>query len=122
MGPLPDSPQSGIINTYQIADNVNWNAGAHAWKFGVDARKYIAPTNSFSASAATTSTRRSSATFSISAGRTRRAKSRRRSYSGNSTNFYAFVNDNWRVRPNLSLNLGLRYEYKGMPRDDSFRR
>ncbi len=35
-------------------------------------------------------------------------------YSENAMAFYAFVNDTWRVSRNLSLNLGLRYEYNGV--------
>src|SRR5699024_6484850 len=33
------------LNTYQLADNVNWTAGAHTIRFGVDARRYIGPLN-----------------------------------------------------------------------------
>lgn len=36
------------------------------------------------------------------------------------SNFYAgFLQDNWRVRPNLTLNLGVRYEYGQTPFDTS---
>jgi hypothetical protein len=36
------------------------------------------------------------------------------------SNFYAgFLQDNWRVRPNLTLNLGLRYEFGQTPFDTS---
>ena len=36
------------------------------------------------------------------------------------SNFYAgFLEDNWRVRPNLTLNLGVRYEYGQTPFDTS---
>ena len=37
-----------------------------------------------------------------------------RPYSGNLTQYYAFVNDNWKVTPHLTLNLGLRYEFNGV--------
>jgi hypothetical protein len=119
VGPFTDSPQSGIINTYQIADNVNWNAGAHAWKFGIDARKYIAPTNFIQRERGdyqyTTLERY---ILDLPPDELAERNLGGAPYSGNSANFYTFVNDNWRLRPNLSVNLGLRYEYKGMPRDD----
>lgn len=33
------------------------------------------------------------------------------------TEYHAFVNDTWRIRPNLSIDYGLRYEYNSVPRD-----
>jgi hypothetical protein len=33
------------------------------------------------------------------------------------TEFHFFVNDNWRVRPNVTLDYGLRYEYGTVPRE-----
>jgi hypothetical protein len=39
----------------------------------------------------------------------------RREYRADEYDFYA--QDTWRLRPNLTLNLGLRYEYTGVPRE-----
>jgi hypothetical protein len=33
------------------------------------------------------------------------------------TEYHVFINDNWRIRPKLTLDLGLRYEYNTVPRE-----
>ena len=43
-------------------------------------------------------------------------------YSGNQINTSAFFTDEFRVRPNLTLTLGVRYEYKGVPEGDKFQK
>jgi len=35
---------------------------------------------------------------------------------------YWFVQDDWKITPRLTLNLGLRYEYTGVPRAEGDRR
>lgn len=37
------------------------------------------------------------------------------------TEYHLFVNDTWRMRPNLSVDYGLRYEYNSVPRDTNNR-
>ncbi|MEJ7713552.1 MAG: hypothetical protein WKF84_27830 [Pyrinomonadaceae bacterium] len=38
-------------------------------------------------------------------------------FTGNQKKFYVFAQDDWKVTPNLTLNLGARYEYLTLPRD-----
>ncbi len=119
IGPFTDAPQSGVINTYQLIDNLNHTRGAHSWKFGVEGRKYIAPTNFV---------QRQRGDYNYSnlerylLDLTPDVLAQRNlggiPYSGNQINFYWFVQDSWRVRSNLTLNLGIRHEIKGIPEGD----
>ena len=36
-------------------------------------------------------------------------------YYGNKKAVYCYINDEWRITPTVTLNLGLRYEYTGEP-------
>ena len=36
-------------------------------------------------------------------------------YYGDQSSIYWYANDNWRIKPNLTINLGLRYEYTTIP-------
>src|ERR1041384_6511045 len=45
LGPNGLAPQGYAQNVYQWVDNISYIRGKHTFKFGVEARKYIAPTN-----------------------------------------------------------------------------
>lgn len=36
-------------------------------------------------------------------------------YPGDQTAFYGYANDDWRITPNFTLNVGLRYEFTSVP-------
>jgi hypothetical protein len=116
IGPDGNAPQSTVQNLYQFVDNISWVKGNHTFKFGFDGRKYISP-QSFTQRvrgdyqyntlddylrdvAPTFFGERSTGNFF---------------YYGDQTALYGFANDTWRIRPNLTLNYGLRYEFTSVP-------
>ena len=115
VGPDPNAPQYAVQNLYQATDNVSWTKGNHSLKFGGEFRKSISPQKfiqrsrgdyeyvnlqSFANDVVPDFAERS---FGATG------------YSGDLKAIYWFVNDIWKIRPNLSLNVGLRYEYTGTP-------
>jgi hypothetical protein len=117
--PLGDeytSPEHGTTNTYQIGDNATWTRGRHLVKFGFDSR--ILQQNAYRDVQS-----RGFIDFTglllgnpleelllgaptESGGATMNNPEHLRTHS---VDF--FVNDTWRVRPDLTVTLGLRYEY-----------
>lgn len=116
LGPDPNGPQGTIQNTYQVVDNVSWTRGKHTLQFGVEGRKYISP-QSF--------TQRSRGDYDYTSlelylndGVPDQLAERSVGppiYYADQAAFYWYANDNYRIRPNLSLNLGVRYEYTTIP-------
>ncbi|MDP9170804.1 MAG: carboxypeptidase regulatory-like domain-containing protein [Acidobacteriota bacterium] len=116
IGPDPNGPQTTIQNTYQLTDSVTWVKGAHTFQIGFDGRRSISPQ---------TFTQRSRGDYDYSnlEGFLRDVtpdQLAQRSlgnpvYYGDQYATYEFVQDTWRLRPNLTLNLGLRYEYTTIP-------
>lgn len=121
IGPQGCSPQSNTINTYQVLDNVSYVRGKHTFKAGVEWRHWIAPgnflprargewdyadinqlVNDFVPNGTNGALRGAGSGF----------------FAGNQNGIYGFVQDDWRVTSRLTLNLGLRYEWNGVPRDD----
>lgn len=119
IGPDDNAPQSTIQNTYQLMDTLSWNKGAHNLKFGVDLKRFITP-QSF--------TQRSRGDYQYSSlelflrditpdSLAQRGLGNSK-YYGDQIATYYFVNDSWRIRPNFTVNLGLRYEYMTVPQTE----
>ncbi len=115
VGPDPNAPQYGIQNNYQAVDNVSYVKGNHTLKFGIEGRKNISPQkfiqrsrgdyiyNTLQGFALDSTPNFAERSFG-SVG-----------YSGDQYGIFWYGNDIWKVRPNLSINLGLRYEYTSTP-------
>jgi outer membrane receptor protein involved in Fe transport len=129
IGPDPTFPQGRIFNNYQFQDTVSHTIGNHTFRAGFDVMvqraKQFVPINT-----------RGTFTFTnnAAAGGVEAFPAFGNfvdDFSGTQGNFAAkvfgenvdhpdvvnqayFINDNWRVRPNLTLNLGLRYELYGV--------
>ncbi len=119
LGPTETAPRSVVLNTYQLVNNTSWMQGRHLVKFGIDARKHIAPTNFVN---------RVRGDYQYSGlGRylldlnpdiLAERNAGGIPYDGNQANFYWYVNDEIKLRRNLTLSLGIRHEYKGVPTGD----
>jgi hypothetical protein len=118
-GPNPNAPQFTIQNTYQLTDNVSWTHASHSFKFGFDGQRNISP-SSF--------TQRARGDYEWSYlsdylydtnpdGIAQRSLGNVTYYS-NSYLLSFYGNDQWKLRPNLTLTLGLRYEYQTVPESE----
>jgi hypothetical protein len=116
IGPNQQAPQFTIQNTYQVTDNLTWTKGKHTFKFGFDGRKYISPA---------TFTQRSRGDYEYSNLSTflfdeLPDQVAQRSlgtpvYYGDQISTYLYANDQWKLNPHLTLNMGLRWEFTSVP-------
>jgi Carboxypeptidase regulatory-like domain len=116
VGPDSNAPQSANQNTYSAAEAITWTKSAHTLKFGFEGRKLIAPQ---------TFTQRSRGDYEynstlnyfqdVAPDYLAERSNGNPVFYGDQVALYWFANDNWRIRPNLTLNLGLRYEYTTTP-------
>jgi hypothetical protein len=116
VGPDPIAPQFTIQNTYQVADALTWTHGRHSLKFGIEGRKIIAP-ESFTQRSRGDYEYNNLATYlnDLSPDSLSERSLGNNVYYGDQSSIYWYVNDNWRIRPNVTLNLGVRYEYTTTP-------
>ena len=112
IGPDGNAPQYAYQNLYTLGDNLTWSKGRHTLKFGVEGRKYISP-QFFTQRArgdyewATLDGYLRDITPETFAERS----SGTTVYYGDQSAIYWYANDSWRIRSNLTINLGVRYEY-----------
>ena len=114
IGPATNLPQGRQVRVFQIADTFSWTRGKHTALFGVDFRDldnaipFLPNINGAFRFNSTTRLVQNFPNFvTLGAGEPRISYKER-------DQFY-FVQDDWRVTDNLTLNLGLRYEYTGAP-------
>lgn len=107
---------NAAMNTYQLADNVNFVAGRHTIRFGVDGRRFIGPLN-YAALGNGTAVYSGLQPFLLNQAPDVYGAQTfgNLTYSGNHYDTYAYVNDTWRIAPNFNINLGVKYEYVSMP-------
>jgi hypothetical protein len=111
-GPYEGGPQGRVQNTFQYGDTLTWTKGAHNFKFGGDFYRYQA--NSFFESSS-----RGVYTFlnwdDFAAGKpTGYTQSFGGTVRGHRTWLNgAFAQDDFRITPTLTLNLGVRFEVYG---------
>jgi hypothetical protein len=116
IGPDPNAPQFGIENNYQIVDNLTMLQGNHTFKFGGDFRWIISP-QSFSQRVRGDYEYLSTEQFlrDLSPDAFGERNAGNNIYYGNQKVLFAFAQDDWRIRPTLTLNLGVSYSYQQVP-------
>lgn len=116
VGPDPNAPQYETENTYQLQDNFSWVKGAHTLKIGVDLRKQIDPSLFIQRARGDYEwdTLDNFAHDTLPTGIAERSFGSA-GYNGNDKMFGWYVNNVWKANRNLTINLGVRYEYLTTP-------
>jgi trimeric autotransporter adhesin len=132
-GGLSDpTPRRELDQTYTISDTVAWNRAKHNWRFGGDYRRILQSfrsarnangsfvftgfaTGDYSGglTQAAPNTGYDFADFLLGLPQQTSLQSGTDSYDFRANSYDLFVQDDWRVRSSVTLNIGLRYEYNG---------
>ena len=115
IGPDPNAPQYSVQNTYQLQDNFSWTAGPHTLKFGADIRKQISPQLFIQRSRGDYEYNTLDEYVHDVVPDFGQRSFGAVGYSGDDYMIGWYVNDIWKVTRNLTLNMGVRYEYLSVP-------
>jgi Carboxypeptidase regulatory-like domain len=123
LGPDPNAPQETIQNLYDVVDNLTYVRGKHTFNVGAEGRKFIEPEiftqrirgdyeyNNFSQYLNDLSPSHLGQRNATSTGQSP-------TFYGDQSSIYLYANDDWRVTPHLTLNLGLRWEFTSVPTEE----
>ena len=125
IGPSANLPQYKVFNEYELGNTVSYVLGRHSLKFGGEYFWFTSPSNFLSSSRGQygyTSDNNGGGglqqlindQFPSKAGASLQGLGSG-FFSGNSKDFSLFVQDDIKVTPRLTLNLGLRYDFFGNP-------
>ncbi|MBV9155545.1 MAG: TonB-dependent receptor, partial [Acidobacteriaceae bacterium] len=120
VGPDGNAPQYGYQNVYQLTDNLTWTKGAHSFKVGFDGERNVSP-QSFTQRARGDYeySYLSDYLFDYTPDLLGERSAGNPVYWGNRWLFGWYANDVWKLKPNLTINLGLRYEYETVPASEN---
>jgi len=114
IGPSTALPQGRVGKVYQVADNISWARGNHSLILGGEFKHLttVVPfLPNFNGLYAFNSVARlqnnAPSGFSLTVGDP--------TLQFTENDQYYFIQDDFKIRPNLTLNLGVRYEYTGQP-------
>ncbi len=114
IGPATNLPQGRLGKVYQAANNLSWVIGKHSLTLGAEYKRLVTsvpfqPTfnGAFSFNSLTRIQNNAPNAFSLSIG------DPLLDFVENDQ--YYFIQDDFKIRPNLTLNIGARYEYTGQP-------
>jgi hypothetical protein len=111
LGPDPNAPQFTIQNNYELTNNVSWTKGAHTFKFGFEGMRFISPQKFIQRQRGDYDYQnlQEYLTDQIPTDLAERGLGNT-PYYGNQWATYLYATDQWRIRHNLTLDLGLRWE------------
>jgi len=126
------TPSRELDQTYTLTDQIFWNRGKHNWRFGGDYRRIMQgfrsarnaegsfvftgfATSEYLNGSATPvpDTGNDFADFLLGLPQQTTLQSGTSAYEFRANSYDLYAQDDWRIFPSLSLNLGLRYEYVG---------
>ncbi|HJQ32520.1 MAG TPA: hypothetical protein VJ866_10080, partial [Pyrinomonadaceae bacterium] len=116
IGPDLNAPAITIENNYQLVDTVTWLKGNHSFKLGGDFRDVISPQRFVQRERGQyeyNTLERFLLDLQPDAFGERNVGGN--TYYGNQQVVYAFAQDDYRLRPNLTVNLGVGYSFQGVP-------
>jgi hypothetical protein len=118
IGPQSNFPQGGADNIYQGANTMSWLRGAHSLKFGVDYRNVISFSEFLPRARGEYVYTNLDAFMRDQFPNVVSIRGVGQSgFAQNRSAIYTFIQDNWRIRPRLTLEMGLRYEFTQTARD-----
>ena len=120
IGPEGNSPQGGNQNIYQAVDQISYTRGRHTIKGGIDFRVWIAPSNFLPRERGEYdwATLDSFAFDMIPDGGNAALRGVGSGFfAGDQEAIFFFLQDDWKIHPRFTLNLGLRYEWVNTARD-----